>query len=95
VDIVKSFTAWSGTAGDKLDILGLLTGYTSGTSTLSQWVTSITTAQTLPGGVANSTRIVIDQDGAASGTITQTIWLDGVTLATNADTLKANGVLIA
>ena len=48
-----------------------------------------------PGGVANSTRTVIDLDGAASGTITQTIWLDGVTLATNPDTLKANGVLIA
>lgn len=48
-----------------------------------------------PGGVANSTRTVIDLDGAASGTINKTIWLDGVTLATNADTLKANGVLIA
>ena len=98
VDIVKSFTAWSGTAGDKLDISKLLTnGYVSGTSTLSQWVTSITTAQTSPGGVANSTKIVIDPDSTTgSGTATQTIWLEGVNLTSiDPAVLKTSGVLIA
>ena len=95
VDIIKDFSAWNGTSGDKLDILSLLTGYTSGTSTLSQWVT-VTTVQTAPGSsTANSTRLVIDIDGAAAGTVSQTIWLEGVTLGTNVDTLKTTGVLIA
>jgi hypothetical protein len=104
VDIVKSFTAWSGTAGDKLDITKLLTtGYVSGTSILSQWVTSVTTAQTSPSGVSGSTRIVIDVDSTAgSGTVTQTIWLDGVNLTLSGanldaqlNALKTSGVLIA
>ena len=100
VDIVKSFGSNSST--DKLDISKLLIGYTGGTN-LSQWVTSVTTAQTSPGGVANSTRIVIDPDSTTgSGTATQTIWLEGVnltlvsgTLDTQLNALKTNGVLIA
>ena len=104
VDIVKGFVPLAGTTGDKLDISKLLTnGYNSGSSTLSQWVTSVTTAQTSPGGVANSTRIVIDPDSTTgSGTATQTIWLEGVnltlvsgTLDTQLNALKTNGVLIA
>jgi hypothetical protein len=103
VDVVKSFSTWNGSTGDKLDISKLLTnGYNSGSSTLSQWVTSITTAQTSPGGVANSTKMVIDVDGSGSGTATQTIWLEGVNLTltgANLDAqltaLKTNGVLIA
>ena len=102
VDIVKTFSTWNGSTGDKLDISKLLTGYTGGTN-LSQWVTSVTTAQTSPGGVANSTRIVIDPDSTTgSGTATQTIWLEGVNLTLsglNLDAqltnLKASGVLIA
>jgi len=96
VDIIKDLSAWNGTSGDKLDILSLLTGYTSGTSTLSQWVT-VTTGQTAPGSsTANSTRLVIDINGAAAGTVSQTIWLEGVTLATTDPALlKTNGVLIA
>ena len=95
VDIIKDFSAWNGTSGDKLDILSLLTGYTSGTSILSQWVT-VTTGQTAPGSsTGNSTRLVIDINGAATGTVSQTIWLEGVTLGTNVDTLKTTGVLIA
>jgi hypothetical protein len=103
VDVIKDFSAWNGTRGDKLDIKNLLTGYTSGTSTLSQWVT-IATAQIAPGGTtANSTKITIDIDGAAgAGTTTQTIWLDGVNLTLNGTTLdqqlsalRTNGILIA
>jgi Ca2+-binding RTX toxin-like protein len=96
VDMVKSFNAWNGTAGDKLDISKLLTGYSGGTN-LGQWVTVATNAASQPTGVsATNTKLTIDIDGTAgAGTITQTIWLDGVTLSTNADTLKANGVLIA
>ena len=96
VDIVKGFVPLAGTTGDKLDILKLLSGYTSGTSILSQWVTSVTTAQTSPGGVANSTKMVIDVDGSGSGTVTQTIWLEGVNLSsTDPAVLKTSGVLIA
>ena len=102
VDIVKSFSPWtSATAkGDKIDISKLLTnGFVSATSTLSEWVTSITTAQTSPGGVANSTKIVIDVDGQpavgaganapGTSTVTQTIWLEGVNLTLSGATLDA------
>lgn len=115
VDIVKNFTAWNGTAGEKLDISKLLTNnYVSGTSTLSQWVTSVTNnASGAPTGVSSTnTKIVIDVDGqpaagaaagaAGTGTVTQTIWLDGVNLNPSGAsldallaTLKSNGVLIA
>ena len=98
VDIIKDFSVWNGTTGDKLDIKNLLTGYTSGTSTLSQWV-SITNNSTIdrPSGVSSpNTKIVIDIDGAGSGTTTQTIWLDGVSGLSNDPTiLKNNLILIA
>jgi hypothetical protein len=118
VDIVKNFTAWNGTAGEKLDISKLLTNnYVSGTSTLSQWVTSVSSNVTAvngaPAGLSSTnTKIVIDVDGqpaagaaagaAGTGTVTQTIWLDGVNLNPSGAsldallaTLKSNGVLIA
>jgi len=118
VDIVKNFTAWNGTAGEKLDISKLLTNnYVSGTSTLSQWVTSVSSNVTAlngaPAGLSpTNTKIVIDVDGqpaagaaagaAGTGTVTQTIWLDGVNLNPSGAsldvllaTLKSNGVLIA
>ena len=97
VDVVKSFSTWNGTAGDKLDISKLLTnGYNSATSILSQWVTSVTTAQTSPAGVTGSTKVVIDVDGTGAGTVTQTIWLEGVNLpAIDPAVLKSSGVLIA
>ena len=103
VDIIKDFSAWNGTRGDKLDISKLLTnGYNSSSSTLSQWVT-IATAQIAPSGTTtNSTKITIDIDGAGAGTVTQTIWLDGVNLTLNGTTLdqqlsalRTNGILIA
>lgn len=101
VDVVKTFG--SNSSSDKLDISKLLTnGYNSATSTLSQWVTSVTTAQTSPAGVAGSTKIVIDTDGPGSTGAIQTIWLEGVNLTLTGATLdaqlsalKTSGVLIA
>ena len=103
VDIVKSFS----TVTDKLDISKLLTGYSGGTN-LSQWVTSVTNnASGAPSGVnATNTKIVIDVDGQpaagaaagapGTGTVTQTIWLDGVNLSSiDPAVLKTSGVLIA
>ena len=115
VDIVKSFSAWNGSSGDKIDISKLLTnGYNSVSSTLSQWVTSVTNnASGAPSGVsATNTKIVIDIDGQpasgaaaagspGTGTVTQTIWLDGVNLPAGANldaqltALKNAGILIA
>jgi hypothetical protein len=75
--------------------LGLLTGYNSTSSTLSQWV-SVAINQTAPSTTtANSTKITIDIDGSGSGTVNQIIWLEGVTLSTDVAVLKTNGVLIA
>jgi len=96
VDVIKDFSAWNGTTGDKLDIKNLLTGYTSGTSTLSQWV-SITNNSTIdrPSGVSSpNTKIVIDIDGAGSGTTTQTIWLDGVSGLSNDPTILKNSLIL-
>jgi len=94
-DIIKDFTAWSNNSGDKLDILGLLTGNNITSSTLSQWV-SVAINQTAPSTTtANSTKITIDIDGSGSGTVNQIIWLEGVTLSTDVAVLKTNGVLIA
>ena len=96
VDVIKDFTEWSNSSGDRLDILGLLTGYTSGTSILSDWVT-VAINQTAPStSTANSTKIDIDIDGLGTDTVKQIIWLEGVTLSTtDVAVLKANGVLIA
>jgi hypothetical protein len=95
VDIIKDFNAWNGTSGDKLNITSLLKNYVTNTSTLSQWVT-VATGQTAPNGTANSTKITIDVDGIGNGTVTQTIWLEGVNLSSiDPATLKNNGVFIA
>ena len=98
VDVVKTFG--SNSSSDKLDISKLLTNsYVSGTSMLSQWVTSITFNEgVVPTGVTanNNTKIVIDVDGNGSGQVFQTIWLDGVNLSsTDPTVLKTSGVLIA
>ena len=74
----------------------------SGTSTLSQWVTSISTSQTSPNNVTNSVKIVIDVDGInGPNNVTQTIWLENVsmslsnTLGGELTALKNAGILIA
>ena len=101
-ETIKDFVRLNGTSGDQLDIKNLLAGgYASG-STLANWVTSITTGQTV-NGVANSTVMVIDIDGTASGTVTQVIVLEGVdllaglsgTYTTQLGWLKTNNVIIA
>ena len=101
VDVIKSFTPWDSVSGkgDKMDISKLLTNsYNTNTSTLSDWVTSITTnASGAPTGVSGTnTKIVIDVDGQGSGQVMQTIWLDGVNLSsTDPVALKNAGILIA
>jgi hypothetical protein len=98
VDIIKDFNQWNGTTGDRINLKPLLLNYTVGSSTLSQWITSITTGIASPGGVTGSTKIVVDVDGTGTGTDTQTIWLEGVnltlisgTLDQQLNALKANG----
>ena len=106
VDIVKSFTPWNAGAGDKINISKLLSGY-SGGNNLSEWVTSITNnvaSPDRPTGVSSGTnaKIVIDVDGTGAGTVTQTIWLDGVNFSQiigsreeQLTALKNAGILIA
>ena len=102
-DTIKNFTTWNGTSGDRLDLSALLTGGASSSTTLSNWIKTVATGQTV-NGVANSTVITIDVDGAGSGTVTQVINLEGVnllngvlgtTLDAQLGNLKTNGVLIA
>jgi hypothetical protein len=95
IDVIKDFVAWNGTQGDTLNIANLLMGYTHGQSNLSAWV-SVVTGQASPNGTLNSTQISIDVDGAGSGTVVQTIWLEGVALnTTDVSVLQFHGVLIA
>ena len=103
VDTIKDFTRWNGSSGDKLSIYQLLSGFTLGSSTLSDWVKTVATGQTV-NGVANSTVMTIDIDGSASGTVTQVIQFEGVNLLSGVNganltdqlrTLQSNGVFIA
>nr|CBA28114.1 hypothetical protein Csp_A05660 [Curvibacter putative symbiont of Hydra magnipapillata] len=106
-DIVRDFTEWNSTTGDKLDLTQLLEGYTPGTSTLSNWVTvqtGVTGASLVGNGVISGswdagqtgTLITIDVDGTGgSGTATQRIFLAGTTLSsTSAQALAGAGVLV-
>nr|CBA28119.1 hypothetical protein Csp_A05690 [Curvibacter putative symbiont of Hydra magnipapillata] len=108
LDIVRDFTAWNGSVGDKLNLTQLLEGYTSGGSTLTDWVKSISTgvagsSLTSQGVVAGSwdasqtgTLITIDVDGIGAGSATQYIFLAGTTLSTtDVNALKTSGVIIA
>ncbi|MCX9004994.1 type I secretion C-terminal target domain-containing protein, partial [Citrobacter portucalensis] len=59
-DIIKDFSAWNGTSGDKLDIGDLLVGLKgSSGSNIADWVTV-----TISGG---DTTIAIDIDGNGTG----------------------------
>jgi Ca2+-binding RTX toxin-like protein len=78
-DVIKDFVRWNGTSGDKLSIYLLLSGFTNGTSTLSDWVKTVATDQTV-NGVANSTVMTIDVDGSGTGVINQVIQFEGVNL---------------
>jgi uncharacterized repeat protein (TIGR02059 family) len=102
LDIVRDFTAWNGTSGDKLDLTQQLEGYTG--SNLSQWVTvqtGVTGASLVGNGVVagswdasqTGTLLTVDVDGAGSGTATQRIFLAGTTLNTDVNALKTLGVM--
>jgi Ca2+-binding RTX toxin-like protein len=108
LDIVRDFTAWNGTTGDRLNITQLLEGYTAGASNLAQWVKSIQTGVTgaslVGSGVISGswdasqtgTLITIDVDGAGGGTVTQRIFLASTTLSsTDVTTLQTTGLIIA
>jgi hypothetical protein len=89
-DTIKDLRAWDGSVGDKLDISQLLQGYSG--SDLSQWVT-LQTGQTI-NGVANSSRITIDIDGAGGGTVTQAIALEGVNIGVDLTQLVNQGFFV-
>jgi len=92
-DTIKDFKAWNDSVGDRLNITNLLEGYTPGVSTLADWV-SVATGLTI-NGMANSSRLTIDVDGAGASTVTQIIELEGATLNTDLTQLLSSGVLIA
>jgi Ca2+-binding RTX toxin-like protein len=91
-DTLRDFVAWNGSTGDKLDISGLLQGYTG--TNLEEWVT-LSTGHTI-NGTTDSSRLTIDIDGAGDGMVTQVIDLQGTNLAaTTLTDLLNNAVLIA
>lgn len=99
-DVIRDFSAWNGTSGDKLDLSALLVGYQAGTSNIAQWV-SVQNNVTMPGATGwdvgkTGALLTIDVDGAGSGTVTQTIFLENVSLATtSASQLLSGGVIMA
>jgi Ca2+-binding RTX toxin-like protein len=99
-DVIRDFTAWNGTSGDKLDLKALLVGYQAGTSDISQWI-SVQNDVTLPDATGwdvgkTGTLLTIDIDGAGAGTVTQTIFLENVSLTTtNPNQLVSGGVILA
>lgn len=99
-DVIRDFTPWNGTSGDKIDLSALLTGYQAGTSDISQWI-SVQNDVTLPGATGwdigkTGALLTIDIDGAGAGTITQTIFLENMSLAmTNPNQLISSGVILA
>ena len=99
-DVIRDFSAWNGTSGDKLDLKALLVGYQAGTSDISQWI-SVQNGVTLPGATGwdvgkTGTLLTIDIDGAGAGTVTQTIFLENASLTTtNPNQLITGGVILA
>lgn len=100
VDVIRDFSAWNGTSGDKLNLSALLVGYQAGTSDISQWI-SMQNEVTLPGATGwdagkTGTLLTIDIDGAGAGTVTQTIFLENVSLTTTTlNQLITGGVILA
>jgi Ca2+-binding RTX toxin-like protein len=100
IDVIRDFAVWNGTSGDKLDISGLLQGFQGSGQSLDKWVTiqDNVTPPTLLGWDAtrSGALITIDLDGAGSGTVTQSIFLEGVSLGSgNVNTPLSTGVIIA
>jgi Ca2+-binding RTX toxin-like protein len=100
IDVIRDFTAWNGTSGDKLDLSALLSGYQAGTSDISQWI-SVQSGVTLPGAAGwdvgkTGALLTIDLDGAGAGTVTQTIFLQNASLTTTSpNQLVSSGVISA
>jgi hypothetical protein len=98
-DVIRDFSAWNGTSGDRLDLSALLVGYQAGTSDISQWI-SVQNDATLPGASGwdvgkTGTLLTIDIDGAGAGTVTQTIFLQNASLTTtNVNQLISGGVIL-
>lgn len=99
-DVIRDFTAWNGSSGDRLDLSALLVGYQAGTSDITQWI-SIQNNVTLPGATGwdagkTGALLTIDIDGAGAGTVTQTIFLENASLTTiNPNQLISSGVILA
>ena len=86
------FETWNGSAGDQLDLRNLLQNYTSGSSTLSDWVSKTTSM--LNG--TTSTTLTVDLDGPGSASATQTVVLQGVDWgAQSIEQLRSSGVILA
>jgi Ca2+-binding RTX toxin-like protein len=100
VDVIRDFSAWNGTSGDKLNLSALLVGYEAGTSDITQWI-AVQNDATLPGVTGwdagkTGTLLTIDIDGAGAGTVTQTIFLENVSLATTTlNQIITGGVILA
>lgn len=100
VDVIRDFSAWNGTSGDKLDLEDLLVGYEAGTSDITQWI-AVQNDATLPGATGwdagkTGTLLTIDIDGAGAGTVTQTIFLENASLTTTTlNQLISGGVILA
>jgi hypothetical protein len=99
-DVIRDFSAWNGTSGDRLDLSALLSGYQAGTSDVSQWI-AVQNSVTLPGATGwdagkTGALLTIDIDGPGAGTVTQAIFLENASLATtNPNQLISGGVIIA
>ena len=100
LDVIRDFDVWNGTSGDKLDIAGLLQGFTGSGQSLDKWVTvqdNVTPSNLLGWDATRSGALItIDLDGPGSGTVTQSIFLEGVSLGSGSvNTLVSTGVIIA
>jgi len=86
------FEAWNGSAGDKLSLANLLTGYDPQTSLLANWVSKTTSTVS----DSTSTTLVIDLDGPGAGTTTHTVVLQDVDWSNQSlAQLKSSGVIVA
>ncbi|MDQ7991011.1 MAG: type I secretion C-terminal target domain-containing protein [Candidatus Dactylopiibacterium sp.] len=98
MDIIRDFSVWNGSEGDRLDVSKLLQGFRPGTDDISHWITTaVTTAPEAQGWDAGrqGLMLTIDVDGDGSGRAMQQIFLSNITDAhLDAAALVASGALI-
>ncbi|OZI41471.1 hypothetical protein CEK29_16230 [Bordetella genomosp. 5] len=98
IDVIRDFSAWNGTSGDKLDISKLLENFHAATDDISHWIrTAVATTPSGQGWDAGrqGLLITIDIDGFGTGTVTQQIFLSNVTDSSlTAAALIASGALV-